>query len=60
MATHPNPLNAAVSLLVIEDPREERLLSLTDWLAALEHEEPIELDEPAAETLEQARAAGET
>lgn len=42
-------------MLLIEEPGDQQLLPVNEWLAALEEDEPVQLSEPAATTLEQVR-----
>lgn len=59
MATRPDDFRRRGTVLLIEESSDERLLPVNEWLAALEGDEPVQLREPAAITLEQVRAEDE-
>ncbi len=59
MATRPEDFDSGSSIVLIEDPDEDCLLPVNEWLAALEDDEPVELEEPAATMLERVREEGE-
>ena len=55
MSTRPDDFSRAAGVVLIEDPTDRQLLAVNDWLTALEEDEPTELQQPAAITLEELR-----